>query len=151
MTKRLPYWALFLAAPLLLAAPAEATLHNLAFTATIVSRDVGLNFAVGDRFDIALTLDDTVTDTDAAVGGGRFPSLLTAFSMTADPANLGSWVPSGTFEFPSSNFVTNAFGDGFTFQLGGFGFPSGDALGLPFHGRGHQLRLGRRHHGLRPR
>jgi hypothetical protein len=102
-------------------------------TVTIVSRDVGLNFAVGDRFDIALTVDDTVMDTRNDVGAGLFPGLLTAFSMTADPTNLGSWTPSGTFDLAASNFVTNAFGDNFTFQLRGFGFPSGDALGLPFH------------------
>ncbi len=87
--------------------------------------------AVGDRFAIALTVNDAVLDQNSSIGGGQFPNLLSDFTMTAFPTNAGTWVPSGTFDLPASNFVDNAFGNGFTFQVRGTGFPDGGP-GLPF-------------------
>ena len=89
------------------------------------------SLAIGDRFAIALVVNDSVLDTNSSIGGGQFPSLLSSFAMTALPGNTGTWQPSGTFNLPSSNFVTNAFGNAFTFQLRGSGFPDG-GFGLPF-------------------
>jgi hypothetical protein len=114
------------------AAPAQAALVPMAFTVEVLSVDPGVTaVAVGDRFDIALAIDDTAIDDLGLSGVGHFPGLLTSFVMTSDPANTGSWQASGSFDLAASNFVTNANGDAFTFQLVGTGFPDGGP-GLPF-------------------
>jgi T5SS/PEP-CTERM-associated repeat protein len=79
--------------------------------------DAGITtMAVGDRFAIALSVDDAVLDQNGSIGGGQFPNLLSNFTVTPFPTNIGTWTPP-TFDLPASNFVTNAFGNGFTFQV----------------------------------
>jgi len=126
--------SLGLAAAALAPAPAaRAALVPMSLEVEVLSLDAGVTaVAVGDRFQIDLTIDDTAIDDLNLAGVGHFPGLLTSFSMSADPANTGSWVPSGAFDLgAASNFVTNANGDNFTFQLRGAGFPDGGA-GLAF-------------------
>jgi hypothetical protein len=115
-----------------LAPAAEATLVPMSLRIEVLFVDAGVTaVAVGDRFRIELTIDDTAVD-DGTTLGGHFPGLLTSFSMTSHPANTGSWEASGVFDLgAASNFVTIANGDAFTFQLHGMGFPDGGP-GLPF-------------------
>lgn len=109
------------------ALPAAAASRSASFTVRVSAVDAGITtIAVGDHFTINLTVDDSTVDTNNATGAGTFPGLLTSFTMTADPGNTGTWTPSGSFDLgAASNFVTNAFGDGFTFQVRGSGFPDG--------------------------
>lgn len=109
------------------ATPVPATL-----TFRVTAVDPGITaVAVGDRITLQFTVDDSVVDTNAGVGAGTFPSLMTAASGSAAAENSGSWTPSGTFDLAGSNYVTNAYGDNFTFEMSGTGFPDGGA-GLPF-------------------
>jgi hypothetical protein len=87
--------------------------------------------AVGDRFEISGVIDQGIFDVNSSVGGGRFPGLVVNFAFAARPLNAGTWNPAGTFDLAGSNYVTNAFGNNFTFQLRGTGFPDGGP-GLPF-------------------
>lgn len=94
--------------------------------------DTGITaVTVGDKFLISLIVDDSVIDTNASVGAGTFASLVTSYTMVPDPGNVGTWAPTGPFDLAGSNYVTNAFGDGFTFQMTATGFPDGGAS-LPF-------------------
>jgi len=114
------------------APPVAAASVPVSFTVQVSAVDPGVTaIAVGDRFTINFTVDDSTVDTNNSVGAGTFPGLLTSFTMTADPGNTGTWTPSGTFNLPASNFVTNAFGDNFTFQVVGSGFPNG-GTGMTF-------------------
>jgi hypothetical protein len=97
----------------------------------VIATDPGITeVVVGDRFEINGVIDQGITDQNSSVGGGRFPGLVVSFMFAARPLNAGTWVPAGTFDLPGSNYVTNAFGNNFTFQLRGTGFPDGGP-GLP--------------------
>jgi len=106
--------------------PAAAASVPVGFTVQVSAVDSGVTaIAVGDRFTISFTVDDSTVDTNNSVGAGTFP-------MTADPGNTGTWTPSGSFDLgAASNFVTNAFGDNFTLQVRGSGFPNG-GTGMTF-------------------
>jgi hypothetical protein len=112
---------------------AGATAAEVETTLTVEVTEVPLGVVgieAGDRFDLHFTIDDAVVDTNASVGAGAFPNLVTSFTASAGPANVGSWDPSGgSFDAGASNFVSNAFGDNFTLQFRGSGFP---AAGAPF-------------------
>jgi hypothetical protein len=112
------------------AAPAASI--DTGLTLQVVAVDPALTELVaGDRFTLAFTIDDQDLDTNPSVGAGTFPGLVTAFSATPDPGNTATWDPSvGSFDPGASNFVTNAFGDNFTLQVHGSGFPT--AGGFPF-------------------
>jgi hypothetical protein len=117
-----------------LAAPGVASAAEIAtgLTLEVTAVDPALTeLAVGDRFTLAFTIDDQDLDTNASVGAGTFPGLVTSFSAKPVPGNTGTWDPSdGSFDPGASNFVTNAFGDNFTLQVHGSGFPT--AGGFPF-------------------
>jgi len=112
--------------------PIHAALIPTTFSVEATAVDTGITaVAVGDKFLISLIVDDSVIDTNASVGAGTFASLLTSYTMVPDPGNVGTWAPTGPFDLAGSNYVTNAFGDGFTFQMTATGFPDGGTL-LPF-------------------
>ena len=116
-----------------LAAPARAVdpVH-FSFSVQVFSVDAGITeIAPGDFFEIAYTIDQSIPDQNSSIGAGTFPSLATAFSLAARPLNAGTWNPMGTFDLAGGNYVTNAFGDNFTFQVHGTGFASGGP-GLTF-------------------
>ena len=131
--KRAVFLLIGLSASMLPAIPCARAASVPTWLAVEVTQvDAGItSLAIGDRFAIALVVNDSVLDTNSSIGGGQFPSLLSSVAMTALPGNTGTWQPSGTFNLPSSNMVTNAFGNAFTFQLRGSGFPNG-GFGLPF-------------------
>lgn len=113
--------------------PAVATPRPVTLTVEVTSVEPGVTtLAVGDLFTMDFTVEDSITDGNSSTSGGAFPTLITSFAMTADAANAGSWTPSGTFDLAASNYVTNANGDGITFQVQGTGFPDGGA-GWTFH------------------
>jgi len=114
-----------------LAGAAPAAVVDGAVTIGVTDVAPGIaGIEVGDRFELQLSIDDQDVDTDASVGSGHFENLVPTFAASADPGNAGSWDPSaGIYSMTSSNFVTNAFGDSFTLQLRGTGFP---AAGAPF-------------------
>lgn len=118
---------------LLLASPVIAAPINETLIFRVTAVDPGVTaVAVGDRFTVQFTIEDSVIDTNASTGAGTFPSLVTSFIVTPDPTNSGTWAPTGTFDLgAASNYVTNAFGDGVTLQVRGTGFPDGGA-GLTF-------------------
>jgi hypothetical protein len=103
------------------------------FDVQVTDLDAGITaVAVGDRFTIAYTVEDSAVDDSASIGAGHFAGLLTSFTMTPDAGNTGTWAPTGTFDLgAASNFVDNAFGDVITFQVRGTGFPDGGP-GLTF-------------------
>jgi hypothetical protein len=107
----------------------DLSLVSLSFEARVTGIDAGITaFQVGDRFTVDLTLNDSVVDTNNLPGSGAFPGLVTSYTIAANPGNAGTWDPSGgSPDLPGSNFVTNAFGDMFTFQIKGTGFPYGGA------------------------
>lgn len=116
-----------------LATPSHATLigASLVYEVTAVDSPVDATFDLGDRFTIEFSLEDTTPDTNVSASGS-FLGLLTAFSVSADPANTGSWLPTGVFDLgAASNYVTNSFGNSFALQVRGAGFPQG-GLGVPF-------------------
>lgn len=109
-----------------------ADLVHQSFSVQVISVDPGITAIVPtDFFEIAYTIDQSVKDQNNSVGAGTFPSLAVSFSLAARPLNAGTWHPMGIFNFATSNFVTNAFGDNFTFQVRGSGFPDGGP-GLTF-------------------
>jgi hypothetical protein len=109
----------------------DAVLVHHSFSATVVAVDAGITeIAPTDFFEIAFTIDQSVTDQNSLVGAGTFPALAVSFSLAARPLNAGTWHPMGTFNLAGSNYVTNAFGDNFTFQMRGSGFPN-DGPGQP--------------------
>lgn len=116
---------------LLGAGPARAALVDVFWTFTVVYVDAPLaGFQVGDQYSVELTIDDQVVDTNDSVGAGSFPGLVTDFSAAAGEDNVGTWDPgAGAYLAANSNFVTNAFGNSFTFQVRGTGFPD---AGFPF-------------------
>ena len=104
----------------------RASSINITTTYQVTSVDPGVTaIAVGDRFTVTYTLNDAITDTNAATGGGQFPSLATSFSATRAGTNVGTWAPSGTFDLAGSNYVSEAGGDHVTIQMHGTGFPDG--------------------------
>jgi hypothetical protein len=110
----------------------DVVLVHHSFAAKVVSVDAGITEIVpSDFFEISFTIDQSVTDQNSSVGGGNFPGLAVSFSLAAGPPNAGTWQPVGTFDRGGSNYVTNAFGDNFTFQMRGSGFPNGGP-DLPF-------------------
>jgi len=110
----------------------DIVLKSSSFSVQVVSVDEGIDqIAVGDRYEISYTINQSVADQNSSIGAGTFPSLATAFSLAARPLNQLPWHPMGTFDLAGSNYVTNAFGDNFTFQMKGSGFPNGGP-GLPF-------------------
>ena len=110
----------------------DVVLVNRSFSVTVVAVDPGITeIAYTDFFEIAFTIDQSVSDTNSSIGGGNFPGLAVAFSFAARPLNSGPWHPMGTFDLAASNYVTNAFGDNFTIQMRGTGFPDGGP-DLPF-------------------
>jgi len=123
--------SLWLAALVPSAALADAIDTTLTMWVTSVGPGIDA-LVVGDVFFIDFTVDDSVVDTNASIGGGRFPGLVTDFSLIASLSNEGSWTPSGTYDATASNFVTNAFGDNLTLQVRGTGYPDGGP-GLSFH------------------
>ena len=124
----IPVLSLFLLLSAGVCPPLDAAPIPTTLTVEITSVDAGITaIAVGDRFTFDFVVEDSTVDTNAGVGAGTFPGLMTSFTMTADPGNTGTWTPSGTFNLAGSNFVTNAFGDNMTFQVAGAGFPDGGA------------------------
>jgi PEP-CTERM motif len=110
----------------------DVVLVHHSFSVTVVAVDAGITEIVpSDFFEIAYTIDQSVTDHNSSVGAGSFSALAVSFSLTARPLNAGTWHPMGTFDLAGSNYVTNAFGVNFTFQMRGNGFPNG-GTGLPF-------------------
>jgi hypothetical protein len=110
----------------------DTILVHTSFSVVVVSVDAGItDILPNDFFEIAYTIDQSVFDTNPSVGAGTFPALAVAFSLTARPLNAGNWHPMGTFNLAGSNYVTNAFGDNYTFQMRGSGFPNGGP-GLSF-------------------
>jgi PEP-CTERM motif len=106
-------------------------IHN-SFSVTVISVDPGITeIAPNDFYEIAYTIDQSTVDQNSSIGAGSFPSLATSFTLAARPLNALPWHPMGTFNLAGSNYVTNAFGDNFTFQMRGSGFPDGGP-GLPF-------------------
>ncbi len=110
----------------------DVVLIHHSFSVTVVAVDDGITEIVPtDFFEISYTIDQSVTDHNSSIGAGSFPALAVSFSLAARPLNAGTWHPMGTFDLAGSNYVTNAFGDNFTFQMRGSGFPSGGP-GLAF-------------------
>jgi hypothetical protein len=110
----------------------DVVLIHHSFSVTVVAVDDGITEIVPtDFFEIGYTIDQSVTDHNSSIGAGSFPALAVSFSLAARPLNAGTWHPMGTFDLAGSNYVTNAFGDNFTFQMRGNGFPSGGP-GLTF-------------------
>jgi hypothetical protein len=100
---------------------------------TVVEVDPGITeIAPFDLFRIDYTIDQSTADVNSFDGAGSFPSLATAFSLSAKPLNALPWNPAGNaFNLQGSNYATNAQGDNFTFQMRGIDFPDGGE-GLPF-------------------
>jgi hypothetical protein len=96
-----------------LALLAEAATASPVYTTMkirVVSVDPGVTeVAVDDRFLLSFTVEDSTADTNASVGSGRFPGLLTSVAMSPLAGNSGAWTPSGSFDLAASNFVTKAF------------------------------------------
>lgn len=110
----------------------DIVLVHDSFSVTVISVDTGITeIAPGDFYEIAYTINQSTTDQNSSIGAGSFPSLATSFSLAARPLNALPWHPTGTFDLGGSNYVTNAFGDNFTFQMRGSDFPDGGP-GLPF-------------------
>jgi len=116
----------------LCASAGDVLLVHHSFSVQVVAVDEGITeIAPFDFFEIAYTIDQSVTDQNSSIGAGTFPALAVSFSLAARPLNAGSWHPMGTFDRAGSNYVTNAFGDNYTFQMRGSGFPNGGP-GLTF-------------------
>ncbi len=110
-----------------LASAAKAVDVNYSFSVQVFSVDPGITLiAPGDFFEISYTINQSLADQDSSIGNGSFPSLASTFSLAARPLNAGTWNPTGgAFDLAGSNYVTNAFGDNYTFQMRGSGFPNG--------------------------
>lgn len=75
----------------------------------------GASIAVGDSFSWSFTLNLDST----ATGGSTFNNAVTAFTMSADSGNVGTWTPAGVSWVisPVFNLVTNAASDQMTLQV----------------------------------
>ena len=124
--------ALMFIGPHTIAVAGDVVLIHDSFSVTVISVDPGITeIAPNDFFEIAYTINQSTTDQNSSVGAGNFPALATSFTLAARPLNAGPWHPMGTFNLAGSNYVTNAFGNNFTFQMRGSGFPIGGP-GLTF-------------------
>ena len=95
-------------------------------TVEVTSLDAPITtLAVGDRYELSFTLEDSTMDSNLDSGTGAFLNLVTAWTMTALPGNTGSWVPSGTAALNLGDYTTNSVTDTLSLQIGGSGFPSG--------------------------
>ena len=116
----------------LCATAGDVLLVHHSFSVQVVAVDPGITeIAPFDFYEIAYTINQSVTDQNNSIGAGTFPALARAFSLAARPLNALPWHPMGTFNLAGSNYVTNAFGDNYTFQMKGSGFPDGGP-GLAF-------------------
>ncbi len=106
---------------------ASGQLVSHSFSVQVVAVDEGITeIAPFDFYEIAFTINQNVTDPNSSPSAGTFPGLATAFSLAARPLNALPWHPMGTFDLgAASNFVDNAFGNNYTFQVRGSGFPDG--------------------------
>lgn len=86
----------------------------------------GSDFQVGDRFNYSFTFNDQAIDQSAETYNGLFNSAVSAFSLTRQASNLGTWDPAaGVFAVsPVRNFAINANGEEITLQVGGMGLPN---------------------------
>jgi hypothetical protein len=116
-----------------LAVPGISSAELITVTGTItVDADDGASFKAGDTFVYSFTFNDATIDTASQTFNGQFNAGVSAFSLTRDASNTGTWDPaSGTFTVsPIANMNVNANGDSVTLQANGSGFP--DLNGVPF-------------------
>jgi len=116
-----------------LAVPVISSAELITVTGTItVDADDGASFKAGDTFGYSFTFNDATTDTSSSTFNAQFSAGVSAFSLTRDASNTGTWDPaSGTFTVsPIANMSVNANGDSVTLQVRGSGFP--DLNGVPF-------------------
>jgi len=116
-----------------LAVPVISSAELITVTGTItVDADDGASFKAGDTFGYSFTFNDATTDTSSSTFNAQFSAGVSAFSLTRDASNTGTWDPaSGTFTVsPIANMNVNANGDSVTLQVRGSGFP--DLNGVPF-------------------
>jgi hypothetical protein len=111
--------------------PVSGAPVDVSLTYHVSSVDAGItSIAVGDRFTIDLTIEDSTTDTEPSTSHGHFPGLLTAWTVTPDPGNAGTWTPSGTWDESNGSYVTA--GANITMQVRGTGFPDSGGGAIPF-------------------
>lgn len=116
-----------------LAVPVISSAELITVTGTItVDADDGASFKAGDTFGYSFTFNDATTDTSSSTFNAQFSAGVSAFSLTRDASNTGTWDPaSGTFTVsPIANMSVNANGDSVTLQVRGSGFP--DLNGVSF-------------------
>lgn len=95
--------------------PAHAG-NNVVVSGTAeATSSIGPSIAIGDSFTFSYTLNLDST----ATGGSTFNNAVTSFSLTAHPANVGTWSTSGInwVITPVKNLVTNQNGDQLTLQV----------------------------------
>lgn len=83
----------------------------------------------GDRFNYSFTFDDQAIDQSPETYNGLFSSAVSAFSLTRQASNLGTWDPSSLVfaVSPVHNFTINANSENLTLQVRGNGMTN--ALG----------------------
>jgi len=88
----------------------------------------GASIAVGDSFSWSFTLNLDST----ATGGSTFNNAVTAFTMSADSGNVGTWTPAGVSWVisPVFNLVTNAGSDQLTLQVQAASAPPINGVGF---------------------
>jgi hypothetical protein len=123
-----PRWlraALILTLACLAVGSANASLVTMTGTLTVTSSSYP-EMLTNDLFHFVLTYDDSVTDANAGTTSGTFSNALTAFSLTRDASNVGSWNPSGgTFSLPAE-IATVSTSTSMIFTVDGSGFPTLD-------------------------
>ena len=96
--------ALMFIGPLATAMAGDVVLVHHSFSVTVVAVDAGITEIIpSDFFEIAYTIDQSVTDHNSSVGAGSFSAPAVSFSLTARPLNAGTWHPMGTFDLAGSN------------------------------------------------
>lgn len=133
MRRRLRHTAvLFLLSLAFVVAPAPAALIPITSDLIVTFSQVP-EMVVGDIYHLAMTYDDSIADSFALTSQGTFNNAVTAFSMTRDAGNTGSWDPgSATYSLPATLQTISALSNLYV-GVDGTGFPpvtSDDVFGF---------------------
>jgi len=131
-TSRIAWLAAIAAFALFLpTAPVKAANLIVMSGTTQATSTVGASIVTGDMFNWSFTLDlDSTATGSNGYGGGSFNNAVTAFTLSADSGNVGTWSPAGVnwVISPVKNLATNAGGDQMSFQIQATNAPPIDSI-----------------------
>lgn len=122
-----------LATAMLLGNQVQSSAAHITVNGTMTANANQGSILSGDRFNYSFTFDDQTIDQSAETYKGLFNSAVSAFSLTRQASNLGTWDPAPVVfsVSPVTSFAVNANAENIALQVNGFGSTN---VGVgPFH------------------